>query len=361
MDVPSSAGPLRNGFTTGTCAAAAAKAATLLLLTGRELPEISVTLPDGMSVCLPVEWCRLSDGSAQAAIRKRSGDDPDVTDGALIVAHVTQTNGAEVEIVAGDGVGTVTKPGLAVPPGEPAINPAPRGMIRTAVREISAKPVRVTVSVPDGQRLAEQTFNPRLGIVGGISILGTSGIVRPFSHSALQDSLVCALRVAAASGFHDVILVPGRIGERAAYRHMVFEEEQLIEVSNEWGFMLDRVTEGSFRAVLVMGHPGKLAKPAHGDWDTHSSRSRSAAPFVRALLNEHLGRTVAGASTVEAIFQHLAHEDGSELARVLAARIHEAVLERTQYRFVLGVALVNLQGDLLGTHGEVDRWLRQSP
>ena len=144
-----------------------------------------------------------------------------------------------MELTAGDGVGIVTKPGLSVPRGGPAINPVPRHMIREAVREVTDRGVRVIISVPGGREIAEKTFNPRLGVIGGISILGTTGIVRPFSSAALRDALKCSLDVAAANGVAAAVLVPGHIGERADRRHFHLAAEQVVEVSNEWGFMLD--------------------------------------------------------------------------------------------------------------------------
>ena len=186
----------RTGFTTGTCAAAAAKAAALLLCGSEPSDRVEVPLPDGTRVTLPLAFARKDGNAAEAGITKDAGDDPDVTDGCLIVASVAWGIEPGVTLLAGEGVGTVTKPGLSVPPGEPAINPVPRLMIRTAVAEVTDRPLQVTISIPRGRELADKTFNPRLGIEGGLSILGTSGIVRPFSCEALRDALVCALSVA---------------------------------------------------------------------------------------------------------------------------------------------------------------------
>ena len=176
----------------------------------------------------------------------------------------------------------MTKPGLAIPPGEPAINPVPRRMIREAVREVTPRGVRVTISIPGGGELARKTFNPRIGIVGGLSILGTTGIVRPFSCSAIRETLRCTLNVAAAAGIRAPVFVPGHIGERAARAHFRVADEQIVEVGNEWGFVLDEALGRPFSALLILGHPGKLAKLTAGDWDTHSGRSGSALPVVAA-------------------------------------------------------------------------------
>ncbi len=347
---------LRSGFTTGTCAAAAAKAAVMTLFGMRSPDRIDVTLPDGSSATILVASAGRDGESAWAAVRKDAGDDPDVTDGALVQATVSWTEGEDVIILAGEGVGTVTKPGLAVPPGEPAINPVPRRMIRDAVREVTHRPIAVTISIPGGKEIAEKTFNPRLGIVGGLSILGTSGIVRPFSSSALKDALKCSLSVAVACGVQYPVFVPGRIGQRAAARHFRPLPEQLIEVSNEWGFMLDQAAQLGFRGLLALGHPGKLAKLADGQWDTHSKRSRSAVPMVTALVRNLLGWSVDDPATVEAIFSHLPPESARIVADGLSAKIRDAISRRVSGRFTVSVVVVNLLGEVLGNGGDLSPW-----
>ena len=346
----------RTGYTTGTCAAAAAKAAAIVLCGGRAGRVVEVGLPDGTRVELPLESLTGDVNRAEAAVKKDAGDDPDVTDGSLVTALVEWAETGDVTIEAGEGVGTVTKPGLATPPGEPAINPVPREMIRSAVREITDRPVLVTISIPGGKELADKTFNPRLGVVGGLSILGTSGIVRPFSGKALRDALSCTLSVAVACKVSNPILVPGRIGERAAKALYAPVPEQLIEVSNEWGFMLDEAANLSFDAMMVLGHPGKLAKLPGGDWDTHSSRSRSAVPFVTALAETILGRSFPESSTVEGLFRDLPLEESRVLADRLASRIRLAVSQRLGERFPVAVVLVNLKGVVLGMDGDLSPW-----
>lgn len=348
----------RTGFTTGTCAAAAAKAATSLLA-GREYPvRIDVCLPGGNLATLSISESSCDGVLCKAAVKKFAGDDPDVTDGCLVIAEVSWIDGNEVSLEAGEGVGTVTKPGLAIPPGEPAINPVPREMIKRAVREITDRGVRVVISIPGGRELAEKTFNPRLGIEGGLSILGTSGIVRPFSTTALRDSLKLSLSVAKACNIHDPIFVPGRIGEKAARRYFRTLPEQLIEMGNEWGFMLDEASVYDFTRLLVVGHPGKLAKLPMGQWDTHSSRSTSPVPSVCELAEEILGKALPDSRTVEGIFTSLQPPDRKKLADECAARISAVVFDRVSKRFPVAVVLVDLRGDILGEHGEVSAWER---
>jgi cobalt-precorrin-5B (C1)-methyltransferase len=346
----------RTGFTTGTCAAAAAKAATIFLSRGTAVKAVSVRLPGGTATELPIERVSADSASASASVRKDAGDDPDVTDGCLVVATVAWTSGEEVSIRAGEGVGTVTKAGLAVPPGEPAINPVPRRMIRSAVREVTNRGVQVTVSIPGGEDLARKTFNPRLGVVGGLSILGTSGIVRPFSGEALRDALKCSLSVAVACKVTRPVFVPGRIGEKAAGALLRLVPEQLVEVSNEWGFMLDEAARFDFQALLALGHPGKLAKLPAGDWDTHSSRSASAVPAVAALAEKALGKEVPESHTVEGLLMALDPVERRRLSDLLAGHVREAIFCRIGKRFPVAVILVNLAGTLLGMDGEVTPW-----
>jgi cobalt-precorrin-5B (C1)-methyltransferase len=348
---------LREGFTTGTCAAAAAKAA-VLLLTGKRAPkQVEVTLPGGERVALPVLYARKKRGAAEAAVRKDAGDDPDITDGAAVVACLSWREDDDIILVAGEGVGTVTKQGLSIPPGEPAVNPVPRRMIRDALREITERGVQVTLSIPGGEALAARTFNPRLGIAGGLSILGTSGRVRPFSCPALRASLVCLLDVAVSSGVSSPVFVPGRIGERAARRHFRLGPEQVIEVGNEWGFILDCAGERGFKALLILGHPGKLAKLAAGEWDTHSSRSKSAVPWIADLTAKILGRPLPDMPTAEGLFSVLDKRERKRVGNTLAGRIRRAVEERIGNKSAVSTVLVDMKGEIIGTDGDLKQWL----
>ena len=346
----------RTGFTTGTCAAAAAKAATLVL-SGLSVPdEVEVGLPGGTRITLPVESAAGCPDFAEAAVRKVAGDDPDVTDGCVVSARVEWAEERLIRFVAGEGVGTVTKPGLSVPPGEPAINPTPRIMIQDAVREVTDRGLTITLTSPGGRELAKRTFNPRLGVQGGLSILGTSGIVRPFSTPALRDALKCALNVAVACKVSCPVFVPGRIGAKAALKLFVLSSEQMVEASNEWGFILDEAVKSDFHSLLVLGHPGKLGKLPAGWWDTHSSRSGSVVPTVLNLAREVLGRTLPESGTAEGVFSGLGEAEGRKLADALAGRIREAVRERVSGRFKIAVALVNMRGALLGFDGDLTAW-----
>ena len=347
---------LRSGFTTGTCAAAAAKAAALLLQGEASVGVVEIGLPDGERVRFPVVWSQTGPGSAQAAVRKDAGDDPDITHQAVVKARVAWKEGEGIDFQAGEGVGTVTKPGLAIPPGEAAINPVPRQMIRASVREVTDRAVRVTVSIPDGEALAAKTFNPKLGVRGGLSILGTTGRVRPFSCPALQESLRCALQVALALGRKNLAFVPGHIGEKAAHRHFALHPEQVIEVSNEWGYMLEQAARERVPRLLVLGHPGKLVKLAEGMWDTHSGRSGSALPLVEKIAAEHFPGPLPTANTVEGFLAAWPEDTREELADTLARRVQQAVEEYTGRQIHIAVVLVNLQGNRLGGAGDLTSW-----
>jgi cobalt-precorrin-5B (C1)-methyltransferase len=345
---------LRTGITTGTCAAAAARAAATVLA-GLALPaEVPVELPDGRTVIVPVLRTILA---ATAAVRKDAGDDPDVTDGLEIVATVSWNDGDEVTLSAGEGVGTVTRPGLQVPPGQPAINPVPRRMIVAAVRQVTPRGLHVEIAIPGGREIAARTFNPRLGIVGGLSILGTTGIVRPYCTRALHDALRCAVDVAAACGQTAPVLVPGAIGARAARARFVLGDQQLIEVGNAWGFVLDLLPRHSWRALLLVGHPGKLAKLAAGQWDTHSGRSDPATKLLSGAGGQGSGAgEQQGSATTEGIFAALDERRRKELGDALAARIQQAVAGRLKAAWPVAVLLVDMSGRALGCDGDLLPW-----
>jgi cobalt-precorrin-5B (C1)-methyltransferase len=317
---------------------------------------VEITLPDATAVTFPIVSCRLDGDVAAAAVRKDAGDDPDVTNQALVFASVNFISGDEIEFAAGEGVGTVTKPGLVIPPGEPAINPVPRRMIREAIRSVTSRAVRVAVSIPGGRELAERTFNPRLGVVGGLSVVGTTGRVRPFSAPALQASLRCGLAVAAEGGVTDLVLVPGNIGERAATQNFRLKPEQIVHVSTQWGYMLDETAQGPFANILALGHPGKLAKLVDGDWDTHSSRSGSAIPIVLRLASKLFNRSLPESPTVEGLFAALPGSERATLGAALAHEIRQAILERIGVGKAVAVAVINMAGNILGTAGDLKPW-----
>jgi cobalt-precorrin-5B (C1)-methyltransferase len=274
---------LRTGWTTGTCASAAAKAAAVLLLTGEPPAWVEIGLPSGRRVTFAVESTSREDdapdgGAATAVVIKDAGDDPDVTDGAHLTATVSWRDGVGrdgVELDGGEGVGVVTKPGLGLPVGGPAINPVPRTMITQAVREVVGdRGVRVVISVPGGERMARKTTNRRLGVLGGISILGTTGIVRPFSTASWRASVVQAVQVAAAQGEDTIVLCTGGRTEKGAMAlRPDLPDVCFIEVGDFTGAALRMAVERGITRVVFVGMAGKLTKLAAGVLMTHYTRS----------------------------------------------------------------------------------------
>jgi cobalt-precorrin-5B (C1)-methyltransferase len=347
---------LNDGYSTGSCASGAAKAAALLL-TGRDCgTAVDITLPGGERLSLPLLFVRRTEHGAEAAIRKDGGDDPDVTHGLTVIAEVQHIEGNGVEYCAGDGVGTVTLAGLSLPVGEAAINPTPRKMITAALREITSRGCRVTVSIPGGREIAKKTFNPRLGIIGGLSVLGTTGKVRAFSLDAMRTSLLCGLNVAIAGGIEAPVFVPGNIGERAARSHLKVKPLQVVDVGNEWGFMIDHAKRKGLSVLMAIGHPGKLAKLWVGDWDTHSSRSRSAVEPVRELAMRLTNAFVSDSPTVEGVFMALAEGQREKVSDALASHVRSAIEARMEGCCAASVALVNMAGDWLGSSGDLSPW-----
>lgn len=271
---------MRDGFTTGSCAAAAALASCMWRRDGACPEHVALTLPAGRVFTAEVT----AHEPYECGVVKDAGDDPDVTHGYEVRARVEllDHDGA-VEFCAGDGVGVITQPGLKLPVGEPAINPVPRDMIARAVRSIYPDAaVRVTVSIPGGRELAARTFNPRLGIVGGLSVLGTTGIVRPMSEDALTESIALELRMHRARGLERLALVFGSQGETALGR--ACPGLRAVQVSNYVGFALDTAAELGYRRVLLAGHPGKLGKVAAGVMQTHSRYSDVRREAIMAHL-----------------------------------------------------------------------------
>ncbi|MGN0349310.1 MAG: cobalt-precorrin-5B (C(1))-methyltransferase CbiD [Roseburia sp.] len=291
---------MRYGFTTGSCAAAAAKAATYMLLTGKIKTEITIETPKGIPFTARLADVDRKEREVSCAVEKDGGDDPDVTTGALIYAKVsmgehafetgTCAEGGEpvIRIDGGRGVGRVTKPGLDQPVGSAAINQVPRSMIEKEVAQVChlldyKGSLHIEISVPDGERLAKQTFNPRLGIVGGISILGTSGIVEPMSNQALLDTIKVELNQRRAQGFDYVAVSPGNYGLDFMRRIYGYDLDRSVKCSNFIGATIDMAVELGFQKMLLTGHVGKLIKVAGGIMNTHSKEADSRMELLTAF------------------------------------------------------------------------------
>lgn len=307
---------LRCGYTTGTCAAAAAAGAAARLLTGETLPAVRIITPAGVAVEAELLQHAAGEGWAACAVRKDGGDDPDVTDGALIFARVERTDTPGIIIDGGEGVGRVTLPGLDQPVGAAAINSTPRRMIGEQMEAVMAKAgytggLRAVISVPEGEALAKRTFNPRLGIVGGISILGTSGIVKPMSEVALLDSLYLEMDQRRAAGTEDLLLTPGNYGESFAREVLGLNLDRWCMCSNYLGAAIDHAAGAGFRSVLVVGHLGKLIKAAAGCMNTHSK----TADARRETLTAHAALAGADGALLRALFDSPTTDAGVELLK----------------------------------------------
>ncbi len=346
---------MRSGRTTGTCAAAALKAA-LLAWRGEMPAQVNVQTPQGKWLQVPVEETSAIEQGGRAVVRKDAGDDPDITHGALLVAEVVLQPGEGWTLFAGTGVGTVTKPGLAMDPGEPAINPGPRRMLALVLEELLPEGLRaeVTLSIPGGEELAKRTLNPSLGICGGLSIIGTTGVVEPMSEEAFKNSLAPQLRVAQAQGFDSVVLVPGRIGQDAAILKYGLPEESVVQMSNFVGFMLTKASEFGLKKVLLFGHLGKLAKVAAGIFHTHNrmadGRMETLAAYAALLgASQETIKDILDATTTEGAMPHIAAAGlGETLYPLLAAKASERARRHVFGDLEVGTVIVTLQGELLG-------------
>jgi len=348
---------LRRGWTTGACATAAAAAAYEALLTGAFPEAVEVPLPGGQRPAFALAVERLGEGEATAGVIKDAGDDPDVTHGALVLATVRHgAAGAGVVFAAGEGVGTVTLPGLPVAVGEPAINPAPRRMMREAVARVAAAhdaggDVVVEIGVEGGAELAKRTWNPRLGIVGGLSILGTTGIVVPYSCSAWIASIRQGVDVARAAGHQHVVAATGDTSERAAQALYGLPDTALLDMGDFAGATLKYLARHPVARLTLAGGFAKLSKLAAGHLDLHSARSQVDLERLAALVlpegaSEELAARLRGANTALEAHQ-LAAAAGVPLAQRVAHEARRVALE------VLGGAPVAVEVLVVDRQGHV--------
>lgn len=268
---------LRCGYTTGSCAAAAAKAAAEMLLSEANVSFVGISTPKGIKLKLDVLEPMINENYAECAIKKDSGDDPDITNGILVFARVSKI-ASGIEITGGRGIGIITKSGLDQPVGEYAINSVPRKMIKSALEEIAEKydyhgGLRAEISVPNGEEIAKKTYNPRMGIEDGISIIGTSGIVEPMSNSALIDTIRLEAKMRYSEGYRNLLLTLGNYSENYIQKSMPFALEKSVKCSNFIGEAIDIALETGFERILIIGHIGKLVKLGAGIMNTHSAQA----------------------------------------------------------------------------------------
>lgn len=365
---------MRYGFTTGSCAAAAAKAAAYMLLSGRQKNTITIETPKGIPYTAEILEITRGEKAVQCAVRKDGGDDPDITSGALIYAEVsltdhtrTQATDTRIHIDGGIGVGRVTKPGLDQPVGNAAINQVPREMIAKEVLEVCdlmdyKGNLQVIISVPEGEAIAKQTFNPRLGIVGGISILGTSGIVEPMSNQALLDTIRVELNQRRAEGFDYIAVAPGNYGLDFMKKAYGYDLDKSVKCSNFIGVTIDMAVECGFTRMLLTGHIGKLIKVAGGIMNTHSKEADCRMELLSAFaIHEGAGADVAAkildcVATEEAV--RLLREAGKqqEVMDYAMERIMFYLNKRAGGRMQIDCIMYDNTFGELAKSKEADRW-----
>jgi cobalt-precorrin-5B (C1)-methyltransferase len=347
---------LKYGITTGASAAAAAKAA-LITLTSGPVDRVVIPTPIGLRFEIPVKECKkIDDATSMAIVVKDAGEDIDATNGMEIYATVHLTDDEKVTITSGKGIGTVTKPGLQVPIGESAINPVPKRMITDAVKEAlpAGKGAEVVVSAPEGEKVAEKTLNAKLGVVGGISVLGTTGVVKPYSLEACRRSMVPQIDVALARGHKRIFIVPGNIGERIAQQLFKVPEDAIVQTGDSMGYMLDKAVEKGVQEIVLLGHPGKLVKLAAGIFNTH----HKVADARNEVIAAYAGAVGADTETINAVLQANTTEEASELLKQkhlsratfdkIAQKVNSRVAERTGNTVKISVIIVSMDGQVLG-------------
>ncbi|MBQ7746081.1 MAG: cobalamin biosynthesis protein CbiD [Spirochaetia bacterium] len=362
---------LRRGYTTGSCAAAAAKSAALMLLAGRRLESIHLVTPSGMELDLPLQDIVITDNYVSCGVIKDSGDDPDVTDGITVYAYVEKTGCPyTVEIDGGKGIGRVTKPGLDQSVGSAAINSTPRRMITEELLQVCEDigytgGLKVVISAPAGTEIAKRTFNPRLGIEGGISVLGTTGVVEPMSEEAIIESIALEIRQRKALGEKRLILTPGNFGAdflKSIYR---IEEERIVKCSNYVGKALEAAIGAGFTQVLMAGHIGKFVKLSGGIMNTHSKEGDCRAELMASAA------LFAGASaeTARSLFDCVTTDEMlcvldkagilSGAMEALKTRIEAALDAKFAGQLEIGVIVFTAGNTELLKSGNARRWMEE--
>lgn len=325
---------MRTGYTTGSCAAAAAKAAVCMLLSGEVIQQVRLMTPKGVELDLEVEQIERRQHGVRCAVRKDSGDDPDVTNGIYVYAEVRKEPEPGIYIDGGEGIGRITKKGLEQPVGAAAINRVPRQMILEAVKEQSIRyeyqgGLSVIISAPEGKKLAAKTFNPRLGIENGISILGTSGIVEPMSEKALTDTIFLEMKMLKENGIDRCCVVPGNYGRDFLAEQLGVDTDQAVKCSNYIGETIDAAVNLEMRSLLLIGHIGKLIKVAAGVMNTHSRQ----ADCRMEVLAAYAAAEGASAECVQAILSCITTTEALELLKEkgILSGVMERVMERIEF------------------------------
>lgn len=357
---------MRTGYTTGACATATTKAALVALITGIVQKDATIFLPVGKFATLEIDSCIIESTYAEAGTIKDAGDDPDATHGALIQAKVSWSKQLGIVLDGGVGVGRVTKEGLPIAVGEAAINPVPRQMILETAKEVLSsygvkRGISIIISVPDGEKIAEKTLNKRLGIIGGISILGTRGIVIPFSSSAYMASIVQAISVARASGCQQVVITTGGRSEKYAmlqYPHL--QEEAFIEMGDFVGFTLKQCKKQGIKTVSLVGMMGKFSKLAQGEMNVHSKSSTVDFPFLTRIAREagchdqEILEKIRNANTASQVGDLMLEEGYRKFFTILCQYCCHHGLNEISGGLSIETSLYTLKGTLLGKAGIVE-------
>ncbi len=347
---------MKSGYTTGSCVVAAVKAIFMALYASEKSEMVELEALSGERIIAPIKSLVVKDDGGTASVIKDGGDDPDITHGTEIVTQLAIGSFSErVVFAAGVGVGTVTREGLSVPVGEPAINPGPRQMVRKIVEEYlpPGKSCKVTVTVPEGEKLARRTLNPVLGVEGGISIIGTSGIVRPMSEEGFKKSLTPQIDVALAAGFKSQVFVPGKIGENIAIS-LGLPERSIVQMSNFVGYMLEYAADHGLEDVLLFGHLGKLAKVAAGNMYTYNrisdARFETLVAYGAALgLSREGAKAILSCKTTEEAMPFIEKEGiAKDLYRLLCERATARSQRHVFDGLNIGTVMVTLKGEVLG-------------
>jgi cobalt-precorrin-5B (C1)-methyltransferase len=347
---------LKYGITTGATAAAAAKAATIAALK-EPVDHVVIPTPIGLRFEVPVKSSRkLAVDTAEAVAMKDAGQDIDATDKMEITATVKITDDDKIVIKSGVGVGVVTKPGLQVPVGEGAINPVPRIMITQAVKEAlpAGKGAEVVISAPEGANIAKKTTNAKLGIKGGVSILGTTGVVKPLSLEACRRSMVPQIDVAIARGYKRLVFVPGNIGERIAKEKFNVPEDAIVQTGDFVGYMLDKAVEKNVTEIIFIGHSGKIVKLAANIFNTH----HKVGDARNEVIASYAGAVGASTQTINQLLTANTSDEASEILRQtgflektydkIAVRVNQRVSDRVENKIKISIVIVSMDGKVLG-------------
>jgi cobalt-precorrin-5B (C1)-methyltransferase len=347
---------LRYGFTTGSCAAAAAKASVIMLIEKKVIEQIEIETPKGWNLVLKIENAEIGKDFAKCAVVKDSGDDPDVTNCIKIFAKATGSDDPVIEISGGEGIGIVTKKGLSVDIGNPAINPVPMRMIVNEVKKVlpEGKGVKIEISAPEGIELAKKTFNPKLGIIGGISIIGTSGIVEPMSEESFKDTLALKLSVLKEEGIECCVFTPGNYGEKFLSDNYKINSNIVVVTGNFIGFMLEKAVCYGIKNILLAGYIGKLIKVAGGIFHTHSHIADARNEILAANYGYYTGdmnilKKIMDSNTSEEAIEYIEDEN---FFKYIACKIKTKCEEHVYGEINIEVILISQnKGRLAETDG----------